>query len=137
MKNWNFENFWKNSFTNISQIFFQNFTLNYVNGVFAGEIKSDLPYARIHEYGDFVKSKTQFSMFGGLMKMFFQKFIITKFKTYFLKNGHWSPWLSNAVHRKKRLLPQHRRENAPEPGFPRAQVRLEPLNHLVYRKDHR
>jgi len=50
----------------------QNFTLNYVNGVFAGGIKSDLPYARIHEYGDFVKSKTQFSMFGGLMKMFFK-----------------------------------------------------------------
>ena len=50
----------------------QNFYLKTVNGILSGKIGSDLDYARIHEYGDFVKSKTQFSMFGGLMKMFFK-----------------------------------------------------------------
>lgn len=50
--------------------FFKTKNLNYSNGLYTGELKSDLPYARIHEYGGFIKSKTKFSMFGGLMKMF-------------------------------------------------------------------
>lgn len=49
----------------------QTFDINYSNGIFSGQIGSNLPYADIHEYGGFIKSKTKFSMFGGLMKMYF------------------------------------------------------------------
>jgi hypothetical protein len=52
--------------------FFAKDFLTYSNGVFGGELKSDLVYANINEYGGFIKSKTQFSMFGGLMKKFFE-----------------------------------------------------------------
>lgn len=49
----------------------QTFEINYSNGIFSGQIGSNLPYADIHEYGGFIKSKSKFSMFGGLMKMYF------------------------------------------------------------------
>jgi hypothetical protein len=55
--------------------FFTNDFLTYSNGVFSGEIKSDLPYARIHEYGGFIKSKMaggKFIMAKGLFKKFFE-----------------------------------------------------------------
>lgn len=48
----------------------QTFEINYSNGVFSGQIGSNLPYADIHEYGGFIKSKSKFSMFGGLMKKY-------------------------------------------------------------------
>lgn len=48
----------------------QTFDINYSNGIFSGQIGSNLPYADIHEYGGFIKSKTKFSMFGGLMKKY-------------------------------------------------------------------
>jgi len=48
----------------------QTFNINYSNGVFSGHIGSNLPYANIHEYGGFIKSKSKFSMFGGLMNMY-------------------------------------------------------------------
>ena len=46
------------------------FDINYSNGIFSGQIGSKLPYADIHEHGGFIKSKTKFSMFGGLMKKY-------------------------------------------------------------------
>ena len=50
----------------------ETFKINYSNGVVSGDIGSKLPYADIHEDGGFIKSKTQFSMFGGLMNMYFK-----------------------------------------------------------------
>jgi phage gpG-like protein len=55
--------------------FFTNDFLTYSNGVFSGEIKSELDYARIHEYGGFIKSKMaggKFIMAKGLFKKFFE-----------------------------------------------------------------
>jgi phage gpG-like protein len=52
--------------------FFREDLINYSNGIYSGVLKSDLPYARIHETGGFIKSKTKFSMFGGLMKKYFE-----------------------------------------------------------------
>ena len=52
--------------------FFKSDTINYNNGIYSGILKSDLPYARIHETGGFIKSKTKFSMFNGLMKKYFE-----------------------------------------------------------------
>jgi phage gpG-like protein len=46
------------------------FDINYSNGVFSGQIGSNIVYANIHEYGGFIKSKSKFSMFGGLMKKY-------------------------------------------------------------------
>lgn len=53
----------------------QTFNINYSNGVFSGHIGSNLPYADIHEYGGFIKSKKDgdvFIMAKGLMKKFMQ-----------------------------------------------------------------
>ena len=69
------------------QSFEKGTKLQFSNGMIDGEISSDVPYAAIHEYGGFIKSK------GKMANFFLMMFIKTKdvkwlkFRSVVLKNG--------------------------------------------------